>query len=59
MEKIDFFQEPEKKTGHINTLEPRCNEGPRDLQNLFKVLLYQGFFSFFFYYWGKENHSLY
>ena len=36
------------------TVEPQCNEGPRDFQNLFAII-----FHIFYYYWGNENRLLY
>ena len=47
--------------GHI--MEPRYNEGPRDWQNLFAIKRFRYikvlFHIMFYYYWGKENRSLY
>ena len=43
------------------TVEARYNEGPRDWQNLFAItrfLYVEVIFHIFYYYWGKENHSL-
>ena len=43
-------------------MEPRCNEGPRDWENLFAIRRFRYFeviFHIFYYYWGKENRSLY
>ena len=39
------------------TLKPRCNEGPRDWQNLFAITTFR--FHIFYFNWGKENRSLY
>ena len=44
------------------TVEPRCNEGPRDWQNLFAITRFRHFevlFHIFYYFWSKENHSSY
>ena len=46
----------------IITVEPRFNEGPRDWQNMFAITRFRYIdvlFYIFFYYWGKENLSLY
>ena len=44
------------------TVEPRYNEGPKDCQNLFALARFryiEVLFHIFYYYWGKENRSLY
>ena len=44
------------------TVEPRCDEGPRDWQNLFAIPRFryiEVLFHTFYYYWSKENCSLY
>ena len=44
------------------TVEPRYNERPRGWQNLFTITRFRYvkvLFHIFFYYWGKENCSLY
>ena len=43
------------------TVEPRCNEGPRDWQNFFanEVRYIEVLCHTFYYYCGKENRSLY
>ena len=46
----------------VNTVEPRCNEVPRDWQNVFAITRFryiEVLFHIFYYYWGKENRSLY
>ena len=43
-------------------MEPRYNKGPRDWQNLFAMTTFpymKVLFQIFYYYWGKENRSLY
>ena len=43
-------------------MEPQYNEGPRDGQNLFAITRFRYIevdFHIFYYYWGKENRSLY
>ena len=45
-----------------NTVKPRCNEGPRDWQNLFalsRIHHIEVLFHTFYNYRGKENRSLY
>ena len=45
-----------------STVEPRYNKGPRDWQNLFAITRFryiEVLFHIFYYYWGKENRSLY
>ena len=45
-----------------STVEPRFNKGPRDGQNLFTITRFHCIdvlFHVFYYYWGKENRSLY
>ena len=47
---------------NICTVEPRCNEGLRDWQNLFALRRFrfiECLFHLFCYYWDKENRSLY
>ena len=44
------------------TVDPQCNEGPRDWQNLFAITRFryiEVLFHIFYYYWGNENHLLY
>ena len=44
------------------TVEPRNNEGPRDWQSMIAITRFryiQVLFHIFYYYWGKENRSLY
>ena len=46
----------------ISTVEPRYNEGPRDWQNMFAIPRFryiEVLFHIFYYYWGKENRSLF
>ena len=45
----------------VCTVEPRYNEVPRDWQNVFAItrFRYTVLFHIFYYYWGKENRSLY
>ena len=46
----------------IHTVEPRYNEEPRDWENMFVITRFrymEVIFHIFYYYWGKENHSLY
>ena len=41
-------------------MEPRYNEGPSDLRNMFTITRYRYIkvlFHAFYYYWGKENRS--
>ena len=48
--------------GAAHTVEPRCNEGPRDWKNVFAITRFryiEVLFHIFSYYWGKENRSLY
>jgi len=48
--------------GAAHTVEPRCNEGPRDWKYLFAITRFryiEVLFHIFSYYWGKENRSLY
>ena len=43
-------------------MEPRYNERPRDLRNMFTITRYRYIkvlFHAFDYYWGKEDRSLY
>ena len=43
-------------------MEPRYNQGPRDWQNLFAIPRFryiEVIFHIFYFYWGKENRSLY
>ena len=43
-------------------MEPPYNEGPRNWQNLFAITRFRYIevhFHIFYYYWGKENRSLY
>ena len=44
------------------TVAPRYNEGRKDWQNLFAITRFryiEVLFHIFYYYWGKENLSLY
>ena len=44
------------------TVEPQYNEGPRDWQTLLAITRFryiEVLFHVFYYYWGKENRSLY
>ena len=43
-------------------MEPRFNEVPRDWQKMFAITRFrciEVLFHIFYYYWGKENRSLY
>ena len=43
-------------------MEPQYNEVPRDWQNVFAIARFryiEVLFHIFYYYWGKENRSLY
>ena len=45
-----------------STVEPRYSEGPRDWQNMFVITRFryiEVIFRIFYYYWGRENRSLY
>ena len=45
-----------------STVEPWYHVGPRDLENLFAMTRFryiEVLFHIFYYYWGKENRSLY
>ena len=47
---------------YVSTEEPRYNEGPRDWQNMLAITRFRYIkvlLQIFYYYWSKENRSLY
>ena len=58
---LNFDRITSQMVPSTSSVEPRCNEGTRGLQNRFAITRFRYLevhFHIFYYYWGKENRSL-